>query len=136
MKGNWYRYRLYTAWVISLCGLFASLTFSELLQIEPCPLCWYQRTALFPLVLILAIAAYREDQAVRVYALPLALFGATFAIYQLSLQTNTDNCTLCVRRENPLLALISAVGFLLIALCFIIGSKGWRTCWRWLKGMF
>jgi disulfide bond formation protein DsbB len=76
-------YALYFAWVVSVIGLLLSLFFGEMLRFEPCRLCWYQRIALFPLALILGLAAYREDNGIAIYALPLCFLGGLFALYQL-----------------------------------------------------
>lgn len=47
----------------------------------PCVLCWYQRIAMFPLALILAIGLLRaEPHAIR-YSLPLAIVGWMLATY-------------------------------------------------------
>ena len=73
---------LYTAWVVSLFGLLLSLFVGEILGVEPCNLCWYQRIALFPLTIILGIAAYKDDAEIVPYALPLASIGAAVALYQ------------------------------------------------------
>lgn len=76
------KYSLYFAWVIALIGFIFSVYYGEILHIEPCRLCWYQRIALFPLALILGIAIYREDRAVFIYAIPLSIFGGIVALYQ------------------------------------------------------
>src|SRR3990167_7646067 len=82
---NWLKkYALYFAWLVSLVGLFVSLFVSEFLSYEPCPLCWYQRIALFPLALLLGIAAYRNDRGIVSYALVLSSFGAALAFLQVS----------------------------------------------------
>lgn len=47
----------------------------------PCVLCWYQRIAMFPLVIVLGIASYAADRRGAVYALPLAVAGAGLAAY-------------------------------------------------------
>ena len=47
----------------------------------PCVLCWYQRIAMFPLVVVLGIACYSADRRGAVYALPLALAGVGLAGY-------------------------------------------------------
>lgn len=75
-------YSLYFAWVVSLTGAILSLYFGEVQQIPPCPLCWYQRIALFPLAVILGIASYRSDLSIRLYALPLSIVGFLIALYQ------------------------------------------------------
>lgn len=44
-------------------------------------LCWYQRAFMFPLAIILGIAAARSDSTVWRYALPLAGAGWLLALY-------------------------------------------------------
>lgn len=78
MKG----YALYFAWVVALSGFFLSLFFGEVLNIEPCRLCWYQRIGIFPLALFLGIATYKNDRKIAIYCLPLVAFGGLFALYQ------------------------------------------------------
>jgi len=75
-------YYLYFAWVIALTGFVFSIYYGEILQLEPCRLCWYQRIALFPLALILGLAVYQDDRGIFRYAFPLALFGGIVAFYQ------------------------------------------------------
>lgn len=74
--------RLYFAWVITLIAMIGSLYFSEVQNFKPCPLCWYQRIAMYPLVLLLGIAALTQDFKIRRYALPLALIGFGIALFQ------------------------------------------------------
>ncbi len=78
-------YSLYFAWVISLVGVLLSLFYSEIMQYEPCKLCWLQRVALFPLTLQLGIAAYRADEKIASYAIPLCVFGLAVALFQSAL---------------------------------------------------
>lgn len=73
---------LYLAWVIALVGLFGSLYYGEVLQMEPCRLCWYQRIGMFPLALFLGIATYTNERKIAFYSLPLVVFGGLFAFYQ------------------------------------------------------
>ncbi len=47
----------------------------------PCALCWYQRIAMFPLVLILGVAALDGDRAWARYGLLLALAGLAVATW-------------------------------------------------------
>lgn len=72
---------LYVAWAIALVATLGALFIGEVLGQTPCVLCWYQRIAMFPLVLILGVAALREDRGVHFYALPLALAGAAVALW-------------------------------------------------------
>ncbi|MEW6421898.1 MAG: disulfide bond formation protein B [Deinococcota bacterium] len=74
--------RLYLAWVVALLATLGSLWFSEVRQFVPCVLCWFQRIAMYPLALLLGIAALRGDLGIRVYALPLATIGWVIALIQ------------------------------------------------------
>ncbi|HSX11252.1 MAG TPA: disulfide bond formation protein B, partial [Chlamydiales bacterium] len=114
---KWVReHSLYFAWVISLAGLAISLFFGEVLHLEPCRLCWYQRVAIFPLALFLGIAAYKHDRNLALYSLPLVAFGGVFAFYQVLIQYlpalhihslcgSADHCTL------PIFYLFGVVSF-------------------------
>ncbi len=81
---SWLRgYCLYLAWLIASFGLCTSFFYGEFLGISPCSLCWYQRMALFPLVVILAMALYRGDRGVVLYVLPLAAMGGLIGAFQI-----------------------------------------------------
>jgi len=72
---------LLLAWLVALASTLGALFFSEVMQFEPCVLCWYQRIAMFPLVFILGVGAYTDDAGSAKYALPLALAGWGAALY-------------------------------------------------------
>lgn len=74
---------LYVAWLVALVATFGSLWFSEVRQFVPCTLCWYQRILMYPLAIVLGIAAWREDVGIVRYALPLSVFGAAVATFHL-----------------------------------------------------
>ncbi|WP_424949328.1 disulfide bond formation protein B [Deinococcus sp.] len=74
--------RLYLAWVVALVATLGSLYFSEVRGFVPCVLCWFQRICMYPLVLVLGVAAFRGDSSGRGYALPLALIGWGVALVQ------------------------------------------------------
>jgi disulfide bond formation protein DsbB len=69
------------AWLVALTATLGSLYFSEVANFEPCTLCWYQRIAMYPLAVILGIAALRKDRRVWIYGVPLAGIGAAIAGY-------------------------------------------------------
>jgi disulfide bond formation protein DsbB len=71
----------YAAWIMALLSAAGSLFFSEVMDLPPCVLCWYQRIAMYPLVLIIGIGIITEDARWKVYALPLALIGLALAVY-------------------------------------------------------
>jgi disulfide bond formation protein DsbB len=59
-----------------------SLYLSEVAHFTPCELCWYQRIALYPLVVLFGVAALRRDD-VAPYALVLTGAGATISTYHM-----------------------------------------------------
>ena len=72
---------LYSAWIIALVATAGSLFFSEVMQLPPCVLCWYQRIAMYPLVLIIGVGIISRDGRMKSYALPLTLVGLVISIY-------------------------------------------------------
>ncbi len=65
--------------VVSLTCTLGSLFLSDVAGIEPCKLCWYQRIAMYPIVVLTAIGLWRRDANVAWYILPLSLIGASIA---------------------------------------------------------
>jgi hypothetical protein len=80
------RFALWLAWLVALVTTLGSLYFSEIAHFTPCKLCWYQRIAMYPLSIVLLIAALRRDRRIAWYVVPLATIGALFAAYQTQLQ--------------------------------------------------
>lgn len=127
---------LYFAWIIALSGLALSLFFGEVLNLEPCRLCWYQRIAIFPLALFLGIAAYKHDRKLALYSLPLIVFGGIFAFYQAisqyfpslhisALCGSGEHCTLPIFYLFGVVSfpLLSTLGFTSIAILLIFSEK-------------
>ena len=71
----------YVAWAQALVATTGSLFFSEILGYPPCLLCWFQRVAMYPLVVILAVGILRRDQGVHLTVLPLSVIGLAIALY-------------------------------------------------------
>jgi disulfide bond formation protein DsbB len=72
---------LFLAWLVAAVAMMGSLYFSEVANYEPCKLCWYQRIAMYPMVVILAIAVATRDYAVKRYVVPIALIGSVISTY-------------------------------------------------------
>ncbi|MFD1774639.1 disulfide oxidoreductase [Paenibacillus rhizophilus] len=75
------RHGLYLAWFVSLVATAGSLYLSEVLKYEPCKLCWFQRIFMYPQVLLLGIATYRNDKRIVPYVLPLSVIGGSISLY-------------------------------------------------------
>lgn len=76
------RHFLYMAWVLALTATLLSFIGGKLYHLPICELCWYQRIFLYPLALILGIAAYHNDRSITRYALPFVYCGLLMSLYQ------------------------------------------------------
>lgn len=81
MKANILDVLWYGAWMQALVATLGSLYFSEIRDLPPCVLCWYQRIAMYPLTIIIAVTIVRLDRGVWLYVLPLSLIGFGIAVY-------------------------------------------------------
>ena len=53
---------------------------------QPCVLCWYQRIAMYPLSLILGIAAFTNEIKITKYVLPITVIGGLISLYHYLLE--------------------------------------------------
>jgi len=74
------------AWAVSLVATAGSLYLSDGMGLEPCMLCWYQRIAMYPLVIVLGVALLRRDDEVWKTGLPLCAIGAVISGYHVAVQ--------------------------------------------------
>lgn len=126
-------YNLYLAWLISVIAVLGSLYFSEIMQFEPCKLCWFQRICMYPLSILLGMGAFRNDYDIIPYTRVLSFIGMFIAIIhyleqKVPVMKNVVLCTIGVPCSGyyinwfgfitiPFLALISF--FLINILLFI-----------------
>ncbi len=116
------------AWVIATVTTLGSLYFSEIADFVPCKLCWYQRICMYPLVVILGVAAVRRDRDVRFYVVPVAAIGAVVSTYHSWIQAyppvgGTSFCTLdapCTERYVWEFGFVSLPLMALSAFAFVI----------------
>ena len=76
---------VFMAWLVAAASTLGALFLGEVMGYTPCVLCWYQRIAMFPLVLVLAAGLFPFDPRVVRYALPLAVAGWLLAAFHLAL---------------------------------------------------
>ena len=128
---------IFIAWLIASISTLGALFFSEVMDLEPCVLCWYQRIFMFPLPVILLAGLYPWDKNVVRYALPLAVLGLLFTLYHCLLYLgyipeNMQPCSQGVSCADanmelfgflpiPLLSLLSFI--MIIALLLITRSR-------------
>lgn len=71
---------------VASTATLGSLYLSEVANFPPCILCWYQRIAMYPLAVVLAVAAIRRDTQVRWYVIPVAGIGMGISMYHYLLE--------------------------------------------------
>lgn len=76
---------IFAAWLVAAMSTLSSLFFSEVMDLIPCVLCWYQRIFMFPLAIILLVALFPLDTRVVKYAIPITVIGMLFAVYHIFL---------------------------------------------------
>jgi disulfide bond formation protein DsbB len=76
---------VFGCWLVACVSTLGALFFSEVMQLPPCTLCWYQRIFIFPLVLVLPMGLFPFDRRVVRYALPLLVVGGFVSLFQLLL---------------------------------------------------
>ena len=69
------------AWFVALASTLGALFIGEVMGQMPCVTCWYQRIAMFPIVIILGVGLLRDDDSAWIYAMPLALTGGAIALW-------------------------------------------------------
>lgn len=71
------------AFLVAAAATAGSLLYSEHFGFEPCQLCWYQRIAMYPLVVVLGVGWWFQDRNIVRYAVPPALIGSGISIWHL-----------------------------------------------------
>jgi disulfide bond formation protein DsbB len=77
-----------TATAIAAVATAGSLWMSEVAGYVPCVLCWYQRIAMYPLVVVVGVAAWRRDAQVWRTAVPISVIGAGVSVWHLVIERN------------------------------------------------
>jgi len=105
---------LFATWVVATVATLFSLFFSEVMSVPVCVLCWYQRIAMYPLVLILAIGLFPYDPRVVRSAGALVALGWLIALFHILLVTGIipENVQPCVQGIPCTETHVSLLGFL------------------------
>ena len=105
---------LFAAWVLITVSTLGSLFFSEVMRVPVCELCWYQRIAMYPMVLILAIGLLPYDPKVLRYAAAFTVTGWLIALFHVLLVAGIipESAQPCVQGIPCSETHISLLGFL------------------------
>lgn len=115
---------------IATVTTLGSLYYSEIAGYPPCTLCWYQRIAVYPQVVVLGVAAWRRDRSVWLPSGLLATVGVAISTWHVVLERNpalagpcdpSNPCTLKWVEEFgvltiPTMALIAGLSFIALTL--------------------
>jgi disulfide bond formation protein DsbB len=83
---NWLTAMAFAAAVAITCTA-GSLYMSEVSpKFPPCRYCWFQRTMMYPLAVLLTIAWFRRDRLAKWYGIGLALIGGGISTYHVLLE--------------------------------------------------
>jgi disulfide bond formation protein DsbB len=117
--------------LVAVVATAGSLYFSEVLGLIPCELCWYQRILMYPLVLVVGVAALEDRPGVYRTALPLSVAGTGVAAYHSYVQVAVESttCTVggCGSIQFRLFGLtipnLSLVAFVLLSLLLLVAVR-------------
>lgn len=109
---------VFGCWAIAAAATLGALFLSEVMQIPPCVLCWYQRIFMFPLALVLPVGLFPFDAKVARYALPLAIGGWLVAFFHVLVVAGVipENLQPCTQGVPCAEIQIQWLGFLTIPL--------------------
>ena len=106
-------FALQLAWIVAVLATFGSLFLQFVEHLNPCDFCWFQRICMYPLSLLLGIAAFRGDlQVAKRYFIGLSLVGAGLAIYHYQLERVPYEPTVCGGTVPCNVAVINVFGFI------------------------
>jgi disulfide bond formation protein DsbB len=76
--------------MITTTAMLGSLYFSEIVNYKPCRLCWFQRSAMYPLAILLVAANFKKFKFTKIVAVVLALVGGSVSTYHWFLERFPD----------------------------------------------
>jgi len=105
---------LFCSWLVVTGATLGSLFFSEVMELPPCSMCWYQRLFMFPLPIVIGAGLFPFDPKAVRYALPPAITGCAVAIYHTLLQQGiiSESAAPCRQGVPCAEARIALLGFL------------------------
>ncbi|MFA9431575.1 disulfide bond formation protein B [Egicoccus sp. AB-alg2] len=131
---------LWLATAVAMVCTGGSLYLSEIAGYLPCVLCWYQRIAMYPLVVVVGVAALRRDVSAWLTTLPIAAIGAGVAAWHVAVERwpslgggvcdAAAPCTIRWVEEFGFLTIptMALIGFVTISLLVLVARRGAAEC--------
>ncbi|MDD5040668.1 MAG: disulfide bond formation protein B [Patescibacteria group bacterium] len=126
--------------IVASVATAGSLFFSEVAHLVPCRLCWFQRIAMYPHVILFAVAVWKKDRGALTTSFILSVIGAAIAgyhVYEQQTEVAAGVCSIfsdisCGQKQVeyfgyvtiPVMALTAFVLILMLALASWVH---WRT---------
>lgn len=121
---------------MSVFATMGSLYYSEIMGLQPCILCWYQRVFMYPIPLVLVTARLANVKSPGKYVASLAIPGLFIAAYHVLLQVfqldnalfgNCSIATPCQQVQYAFggiftIATQSLISFLMICILLLTGK--------------
>ncbi len=113
---------LFAAWLLVTAASLGSLFFSEVMELPPCTLCWYQRILMFPLPIVLFMGLFPFDAKAVRYGLPLAFAGWSVAAYHMLLHVGIipESVSPCSQGVSCKTKYLDILGFVSIPLLSLV----------------
>jgi disulfide bond formation protein DsbB len=114
------------AFLLALTAMLGSLYFSEIAGYPPCKLCWFQRLAVFPSAILLAVGLLRKDGLLHTYILPLTIPALIISLYHnlLYYQVFPESAATCEAGISCTTKFIEWFGFVTIPLLAFLALLG------------
>lgn len=113
---------IYACWLLATISMLGSLFFSEIMQYPPCTLCWYQRIAMYPLVIIFFLGATENTAITFKFSIPFVVIGWVIALYHnlLHYKIIPESASPCMQGVSCATVYIKLAGFLTIPMMSLI----------------
>lgn len=80
----------------AVAAMAASLYYSQIVGFVPCEFCWYQRIAMYPLAVLLAVGVVTRFEIPSRFLVALALPGLGLSVYHYQMQLFPENAGQCL----------------------------------------
>lgn len=106
-------FALHLAWIVAVLATFGSLFLQYEESLTPCDFCWFQRICMYPLSLLLGIAAFRGDlQTAKRYFIGLSVVGIALSVYHYQLELFPNQPLVCSQLVPCNARVINVFGFI------------------------
>ncbi|QQR83963.1 disulfide bond formation protein B [Candidatus Peregrinibacteria bacterium] len=81
------KYYNWLGFIISLVAVSSSLYFSDIVGLEPCKLCWFQRILIYPQLILFGVSlVLKKGKEILPYSITMAGIGWLIAAYHYTIQ--------------------------------------------------